>query len=180
MGTINRTLVRRALLAGLVAGTVDIGVACEIYHLSLGVILRSIASGLIGAAAFEGGAATALLGLLLQWAMSVLIAMIYGAATLLLPDMRRRWPLSGVIAGVVTYVVMSYLVVPLSASPFRPSLSLEGLFKGFTLHKFVVDLSAMILFGLIIAFIMRDVQPGIPSEESRRTLRDGSPEKDEP
>ena len=180
MGTTNWTLVRAGLLAGLVAGTVDIGVAGVIYQLSLGVILRSIASGLIGAAAFEGGAAAVLLGLLLQWAMSVLIAMIYVAATAPLPDMRRRWPLSGVIAGVATYVVMSYLVVPLSAAPFRPSLTLEGLFKGFTIHKFVLDLSAMILFGLIIAFIVRDAQSGITSEESRRTLRDGPPERNGP
>ena len=174
MEKIHRTLVRPVLLAGLIAGAVDIGVACVIYQLSLGTILHSIASGLIGASAFEGGVATELLGLLLQWAMSVLIALIYVAATAPLPDMRRRWRLSGVVAGVATYIVMGYLVVPLSAAPFRPPLTLEGLFKGFTLRKSVVDLSANVLFGLIIAFVMRGARTGIPSEESRPTLSDGS------
>lgn len=171
MNLLSSKAVRAVLSAGLSAGTLDIGVASLIYQLSPRVILQSIASGLIGQASFKGGARTALLGLLLQWAMSILIAIIYLVATVPLPDMRRRWPMSGVIAGVTTYVVMSYLVVPLSAAPFRPSFTLEGLFKDFTLYNFVVSLLAMILFGLIIAFFLRNV------EDSRVLTADDSPRR---
>ena len=62
------------LLGGVVAGTLNIAVACFINHVSPHTVLTFIASGLIGKTAFtEGGAAVAL-GLALQWAMSLIIA----------------------------------------------------------------------------------------------------------
>jgi hypothetical protein len=161
MGQGNRAVARAVLSAGLVAGTADIVVACLIYRLSPGVILHSIASGLIGKSAFAGGVATALLGLVLQWIISILIAMIYLAVTVPLPHMRRRWRLSGALAGAVIYLVMSYIVVPLSAAPFRPR-SLHDIVAAFTLYNFVVSFLAMIVFGLIIAFFVRDCAPASP------------------
>ena len=144
------------LLAGLISGTIDIGSASLISGLSPVVILHAIASGLIGKVSFGGGAATALLGLLLQWAMAILIAAIYMAATAPLPGMRRRWRLTGVIAGVVIFLVMNYVVVPFSAAPFRPQFNLHGLLTAFTLYRFIGNLLAMVLFGLIIAFFARN------------------------
>jgi hypothetical protein len=143
-------------VAGLISGTVDIGSAALINWLSPVVILHAIASGLIGKASFGGGGTTALLGLLLQWAMSILIAALYLAVTAPLPGMRRRWALTGLIAGIVIFFVMNYLVVPLSAAPFRPGLNLHALLTHFTLYKFAANLVAMILFGLIIAFCARE------------------------
>lgn len=150
-----RALQALTVLAGLVAGTIDIGSASLINTLSPVVILHAIASGLIGEAAFRGGAATALLGLLLQWGMSILIAAIYVAAISLRPRMRGRWVVSGVLAGIVIFLVMNYVVVPLSAAPFRPHLNLHGLLTAFSPYKFLANLLAMILFGLIIAFFVR-------------------------
>ena len=140
---------------GLIAGTIDIFSASVINGLSPVVILHAIASGLIGKTSFEGGVPTAILGLVLQWAMSILIAAIYVAGTAALPGMRRRWGETGVLAGVVTFLVMNYVVVPLSAAPFKPPLTLEGLLTVFTPYKFTANLIAMILFGLIIAFLAR-------------------------
>lgn len=165
MGQTNPSVVRAVLSAGLVAGTIDIAVACLIYWQSLSGILHAIASGLIGRAAFEGGLLTGFLGLLLQCGMSILIATIYFLVTAAVPSMRRRWPLSGALAGVVIYFVMSYIVVPLSAAPFRPR-SLQDVVANFTLYNFVVSFAAMILFGLIVAFFMRNcVQPGVATGE---------------
>lgn len=165
MGQTNRGVVRAVLSAGLVAGTIDIGVACLIYWQSLSGILHAIASGLIGRAAFEGGVPAGLLGLVLQWGMSIVIASIYLLATAAVPGMRRRWQLSGALAGVVIYLVMSYIVVPLSAAPFRPR-SLHDVVAHFTLYNFVVSFAAMILFGLIVAFFMRNcVPPGAETGE---------------
>jgi hypothetical protein len=144
------------LLGGLVAGTIDVGSACLINGLGVVVILHAIASGLIGKASFTGGTSTAILGLLLQWAMALVIAAIYVAATSVRPRMRRSWVQTGAIAGVVIFVVMNYVVVPLSAAPFKPKFSLEGFMASFGPDKFVADLVAMILFGLIIGFFARD------------------------
>ncbi|MGB9429458.1 MAG: hypothetical protein WCC11_06215 [Gammaproteobacteria bacterium] len=140
------------LLGGLIGGTIDIGSAALINRFSPVVILHAIASGLIGKASFSGGAATAFLGLLLQWSMALLIAAIYMTATARIPGMRRRWRSTGIIAGVVIFIVMNYVVVPLSAAPFRPELNLHSLLTAFTPYKFVGNLLAMILFGLIIGF----------------------------
>jgi hypothetical protein len=156
MSTAQRSLVTAALLGGLVAGTIDLGAASLIYWLSPLSILRGIASGLTGRAAFKGGIATELLGLLLQWVMSTLIAAIYLAVTAARASMRRRWRLMGTAAGVVIFLVMNYLVVPLSAAPFKPHLSIEGLLSAFSPYKFVANLLAMIVFGLIISFFARN------------------------
>jgi hypothetical protein len=72
---------------------------------------------------------------------------------------------------VVIFVVMNYVVVPLSAAPFRPRLDFHELLTAFTPYKFVANLLAMILFGLIIAFLMRNsVQTAPLTGESARPL----------
>jgi hypothetical protein len=157
--TTKRSALNTILVAGLISGTVDIGAAAAINWLSPVVILHAIASGLIGKASFNGGGATALLGLLLQWAMSILIAALYLAVTTPVAGMRRRWTLTGLIAGIVIFLVMNYLVVPLSAAPFRPDFNLLALLTHFTPYKFAANLLAMVLFGLIIAFCARDTWP---------------------
>lgn len=144
--------------AGLVAGTIDIGAASLISGLSPVVILQAVASGLLGKGAFAGGAATATVGLCVQWVISIVIAAIYLVVTAPWPGMRGRWPLTGILAGVVIFVVMNYLVVPLSAAPFRPHFGFHALLHAFTPYKFFANLLAMILFGLIVAFSARRVR----------------------
>ncbi len=145
------------LLGGLIGGTIDIGSASLISGFNPIVIMHAIASGLMGKTSFSGGAATAVLGLVLQWAMAVLIAAIYMGATQRMPAMRRQWQTTGIVAGVIIYFVMTYLVVPLSAAPFRPEFSLQGFVSSFKLAGFLENLLAMILFGLIIGFFAREV-----------------------
>lgn len=148
------------LLGGLIAGTVDIGAAALINMTDPLGVLRAIASGLIGKAAHGGGLPVESLGLVLQWAMGVLIAAIYMLATAALPGMRKRWIPTGIRAGVIIYFVMVYLVLPLSAAPFRQAFDLQGFIKNFAFDAdFVKNLLAMIVFGLIIGFFARDV-PG--------------------
>ena len=149
---------RTVLAAGLIAGTIDIGAAALINRLSPVVILQAVASGLLGRGAFSGGAATASVGLLVQWGISILIAAIYLMVTAPWPGMRRRWRLTGLLAGVVIFLIMNYLVVPLSAAPFRPHFGLHQLLTAFTPYKLVANLIAMILFGLIVAFAARNVR----------------------
>jgi uncharacterized membrane protein YagU involved in acid resistance len=135
---------KSVLYAGLVAGTVDIAAAAAINGLGFGIILRAVASGLLGHDAFQGDSWVAVLGMVLQWAMSIIIAAIYVLAGLRLPILFRRWILFGTLYGVVVFLVMNYIVMPLSAvghvAHFKPA-------------SFVENLLAMLLFGLIIASI---------------------------
>ena len=77
------------LLGGFVAGTLDIGAAALINFANPILILRFIAGGLLGKPAMAGGASIVLLGLMLQWAMS-LIAALYVVAARWLSILRRR------------------------------------------------------------------------------------------
>jgi uncharacterized membrane protein YagU involved in acid resistance len=142
------TLLAATLWGGLVAGTLDIGVASLLNRISPLIILRAIASGLLGKPAFQGGTRVELLGLLLQWAMSLLIAAIFVFAARRLPSLRRYWVAAGAAYGVVVFVVMEYVVVPLSAAWPKPH---------FTLQTLIENLLAMVLFGWIVAFFARKV-----------------------
>ena len=134
------------LLGGIVAGTIDIGAACLITGRSVVFILHTIAGGLLAKAAYSGGTRTALLGLALQELMGVIIAAIYVAASRMMPLLRRRWIAGGLAYGVVIFFVMNYVVVPLSAWKHVPH---------FTAAKFLANMAAMLLFGLIVAYFGR-------------------------
>jgi uncharacterized membrane protein YagU involved in acid resistance len=143
----SRSVLRRVLLAGFVAGTIDIGAACLINRLGLITILQAIASGLLGRDSFHSGLSAAALGLVLQWAMSILIAAIFVFASRSLLWLRRRWVEAGIAYGVVIFFVMNHVVMPLSAVGHSPH---------FTTLSFVENMLAMLLFGVIVAFFARD------------------------
>jgi hypothetical protein len=143
--------VRAILAGGLIAGTIDIGAACLINGRSVPFVLHTIAGGLLAEQAYAGGWRTALLGLLLQEGMAMLIAACYLLAAGYLSALRQRWVTWGLLYGVVIFVVMNYVVLPLSAWKVVPH---------FSAYKLVANLLAMLLFGLIVAFFSRDVAAG--------------------
>src|ERR1022692_3840805 len=93
------TPARAVLAGGLVVGSVDIGAACLINHAGPTLILKVIASGLFGGAALRGGGEMVAIGLLLQWAMSLVIAAVFVAGAGLLHWPRSRWILGGLVYG---------------------------------------------------------------------------------
>jgi len=110
-------------LSCLIAGTLDISDALIFYGLR-GIspirILQGIAVGLIGRGAFTMGARSALLGLLLHYFIATTWATIYIFASRRLPLSRRPF-LWGGLYGLVVYIVMNYVVVPLSRIGPRPT-----------------------------------------------------------
>lgn len=80
------------------------------------VILQSIASGVLGRAAYEGGPGTATLGLVLHFFIATSIVTTYVLASRRWPALARRPFIYGPIYGVLVYGVMNLLVVPLSAA----------------------------------------------------------------
>ena len=135
------------VLGGFVAGTIDIGAACLINGLGPIVILHAIASGVFGKASFTGGQETALIGLLLQWGMSIIIAAIYVIVAQSMPVLRRAWLSFGLLYGVGIYFVMNLVVVPLSRA--------GGKGYHFVPVKFAEDMVAMLVFGVIVAWFAR-------------------------
>lgn len=105
--------------------------------------LQSVASGVLGREAFAGGLPTAALGLGLHFVNAFLIAAVYYAVSRKLALLTKRAALCGLLYGAVVYLVMSRVVVPLSAAPFTIPLQL-------------IDLAVhMILIGLTIALAVR-------------------------
>ena len=131
------------LLAGIVAGTVDIGAASLINGRDPIFISQLIAGGLLGKDALQGGLRIAALGLVLQWAMSALIAAIFVTASGMWPMLRQHWLGSGIAFGVPVYFVMEYVVVPLSAWHRTPK---------FSVVPFCENMAAMMVFGVIVAW----------------------------
>ncbi|MGB6309632.1 MAG: hypothetical protein WBF89_17735 [Steroidobacteraceae bacterium] len=135
------------LLGGIIAGTIDIGAASLINAAKPARILQAIASGLLGKSAFDGNSATVVLGLVLQWGMSIVIASIFVVAVRWRPVLGRHWVRAGLAYGVAVFVVMNYVVLPLSAIGHAPR---------FRVVHFTEDMVAMLLFGLIVAYFARE------------------------
>jgi uncharacterized membrane protein YagU involved in acid resistance len=105
---------------GLVAGTLDIVYACLFWALKRDVpaqqILQSVAAGLLGKASFEGGAATAALGLALHFLIALSMSAVYYLVSRRWPRLWQRPVLCGAGYGLLLYAIMNYVVVPLSAA----------------------------------------------------------------
>ena len=108
------------LVGGSIAATLDIAFAISFgaYHGSSPVrVLQSVSSGLLGSGAYSGGMATAAAGLFLHFAMSVLWAAMFVMASRRLPAFHRSPVLAGMAFGVVVFLAMRLVVLPLSAFP---------------------------------------------------------------
>ena len=136
--------IRTAVYAGLLAGTIDIGAASAINAAAPDRVLRAVASGLLGSAAAHGGPWVPVLGMVLQWVMSIIIAGAFLAAAAKAPILLRRWIPAGIAYGVIIFFVMNYVVVPLSAAVFKVH---------FSPLSFAENMAAMLLFGLIVAYV---------------------------
>lgn len=131
------------LLGGLLAAAFDITYAI-VFSALRGVsatrVLQSVASGLLGAAAYDGGTATAALGLLLHFLMVALMAGIFYLASRQVPLLVRRAVVSGILYGAVIYAVMNLVVLPLSAFPRKVTFTALSLGTGLLVHMFLVGL----------------------------------------
>ena len=141
---------RRALLpvvgAGLTAGAFDIVYACTVWGFR-GVspirVGQSVAAGLLGReAAVAGGVWTGLLGFLLHFSMAIIMAGVYYAAATRLPLLVKRAIPCGIVYGLGLYIVMNYVVVPLSAiGPRSTSPPLSLVIPEVLVHMFLVGLT---------------------------------------
>jgi hypothetical protein len=131
------------LIGGAIAGALDITYAIGFSALR-GVapirILQSVASGLVGAPAFEGGVPVAALGLVLHFCIALLWAAIFYLASGAIPFLTRHPVVAGLFYGFLIYAVMNLVVVPLSAFPRKLSFPLMVLVTGILVHMFCIGL----------------------------------------
>lgn len=134
---------RTILAAGALAGGLDLAwaIATSLLHGRSPVrMLQGIASGLLGAAAFEGGHASALFGLCLHFLIAMSAAALYVGASTLWPGLHRHLAISGPLYGVGVYVFMQTIVLPLSRIGWRWSWQPRDLIAGLAAHVLCVGL----------------------------------------
>jgi len=143
-------LVLIAVAAGIVAGTTNLVAAGAIFGGTMTHGFQMIAAGLLGEQAFSGGLRAAMLGAALHFAISIAAAALYFWAALRHRALIRHWFVGGVLFGVLTYLVMNVVVVPLSNAA-NPDFSSSMIVKELLAHT--------VLFGVPIAGIVRALAP---------------------
>ena len=136
---------------GVLVGIFDLLFAFTFYGLILKVpglrIFQSVAAGVLGRpAAIEGGLKTFFLGILLHFLVATCIATVYYLISLVLPLVVRYAVASGLIYGMIAYLGMNYLVIPLSAIGRRTTSKPAWIFAVEIIgHAFLVGLPLALL-----------------------------------
>lgn len=109
------------------------------------LVWQFIASGALGMPAFEGGMATAWLGVLFHLIISFVITGVFILAVARIP-LLRRYPIPGsLLYGFGVFIVMNMIVTPLSAAPPLPAPALPWLIESLLEHTLLVGLPLGIL-----------------------------------
>ena len=130
---------------GMACGVLDITQACVAWgiqnHLPPPRIFQSVASGLLGAKSFQGGAKTAALGLFLHFLIAFIWAVIYFVASRRIAFLTERPVIAGLLYGEFVWVMMNCVVVPLSAiHRWPPRTDPASIITGPILHTVLVGL----------------------------------------
>jgi hypothetical protein len=135
---------RAILWGGLICGIMDMTAACIFYGVLRGRspirIMQSVATGVLGAAAYDGEIATAALGLFLHFVIAFGAATVFYFASRKLPILTQHAIICGIVYGIAVYFFMQLVVVPLSAFPHKSSFTFVGLATGLTIHMICVGL----------------------------------------
>ena len=123
MSTVNtrNSLIRSIAVGGIVVAVltaIDLFmVAWLVFQAPPLEVAQFWASGWLGEAAFAGGYATALMGVISHLGVSTVIAGIFILSASRLATLQRHAILGGILYGVAVYFVMNLIVLPLSAAP---------------------------------------------------------------
>jgi hypothetical protein len=125
---------KATLAGGLAAALLDAADAIVAFKAVLGLgpvaVYQSVASGILGPRAFDGGLATGLFGFALHFIIAFSAAAVFTCAATLFRPLRDEWIVSGAVFGVAVYCFMNYVVIPLSAlspAPFSLPLFVNGI-----------------------------------------------------
>jgi hypothetical protein len=140
---------RTILTAGLIAGFLDGMDAVVLIGMIGGVpvirVFQFIASGALGVAAFRGGWPAALLGVCFHFTIAIAAAAVYYLLSRQMRFLLRTPFFWGTIYGLGVFIVMHYLVVPLSAAPKQHPSSAANLANLVFSHIFFVGIPIAIV-----------------------------------
>jgi len=129
---------------GLIAGTLDLTQAFILFGRKVPLV---IAAGPLGPAALQGGVGIYVLGVCLHFFIAGSATAVYYLASRRLSFLKEHWVVCGLFYGMAVELVMSYVVLPLSALHDRGPYELHDVLQGLVVH--------MVVVGLSIAFSVR-------------------------
>jgi hypothetical protein len=143
----------RAILYGtLVVGTLDIVDAFVFFGLRSGStpvrILQSIASGWLGRAAYTGGAGAAALGAITHYFIAFGIVATYFVVSRRVAVLTRHPIACGIVYGLLVYLFMNRVVIPLSAIGTATWPPLPVLVNGLLIHAFGIGIPSAMFAAL--------------------------------
>ncbi|MGH9727570.1 MAG: hypothetical protein ACRD33_09770 [Candidatus Acidiferrales bacterium] len=140
---------------GLVAGTLDITENIIFNHfrgVTMKMIFQYIASGLIGMKSFTMGAASVALGVAIHYAIAMTWTVVFYFLSRRLLILTRHAAICGIVYGGVVYVIMNFVVLPLTAVPHST--------KAITAASRVSGVLALLFcIGLTIALLVSKFAP---------------------
>ena len=104
------------------------------------LVLQYLASGALGNTAFEGGIATALLGVFFHLLVSFVVAGVFILSADRIPLLRRHAIPGALVYGFGVYLVMNWIVLPLSKAPPLPPPTMPQLIAMIVDHLLVIGL----------------------------------------
>jgi hypothetical protein len=124
-GSLSSSATKAILTAGFVAGTLDIIAAIILSSIKAGKviiipILKFIASGVFGKEAFKVGINMALYGLAFHFIIAFGFAIGYFLVFPYITFLRKHKIISGLLYGVLVWLIMNRVILPLSNTPRIP------------------------------------------------------------
>jgi hypothetical protein len=144
----SKLLTAKILLAGIIAGTLDITAAMLQFFIKTGkdpfIVPKFIASGVFGSTAMKGGADTIAWGFLFHYMIAMSFTVFFFWLCSRRPALLQNRLLTGIGYGIFTWAVMRFVVVPLSFTTNQPS-TLSG--------TFIAILILVVCIGIPLAYM---------------------------
>ncbi|HZD41079.1 MAG TPA: hypothetical protein VE131_10185 [Terriglobales bacterium] len=127
---IRNSILRSIALGGMMVGLLHLIIQDGLVFSLLGqkpfiLVLQYVASGALGNAAFAGGLAIALLGLIIHFLISFVVAGVFILSADRISLLRRNVIFGSILYGVGVFVVLYFVILPLSAAPPVPPKTMD-------------------------------------------------------
>lgn len=147
--------VRTVFWIGLVAGTLDISeniVFNAFRHITPYQIFQYIASGLIDGKSFTIGGASVALGVAIHYTIAMTWTVIFYLVSRKLLILTRQAAICGIVYGGVVYVIMNFVVLPVTRVPHaRAAMTVASRISGV--------LALLFCIGLAVALLVKKFAP---------------------
>ena len=125
------------LIGATIAATIDYSWAVSMYGWGMA---RAMAAGLLGRDALQAGTGTVLFGTFLHYFIAFVMATVYFIASRKWTFMKQNWIVCGLLFGIVQYLVMNFIVLPLSALHVVKDIVRFNMLRDLVVNMFIIGL----------------------------------------